>query len=118
MKTIIGIDVGGSTTKIVGFQGDVMIAPQFVKASDPLTSLFGAFGKFTAQNNIELDDIEKVFLTGVGSSYVTKPIYGLDCERVAAFDCIARGGIMELFSVWAQGVEWDSGASSAVEHLG
>ena len=32
--------------------------------------------------------------------------------------CIARGGIMELFSVWAQGVEWDSGASSAVEHLG
>lgn len=93
MKTIIGIDVGGSTTKIVGFQGDVMITPQFVKASDPLTSLFGAFGKFTAQNNIELDDIEKVFLTGVGSSYVTKPIYGLACERVAEFDCIARGGI-------------------------
>ena len=93
MKTIIGIDVGGSTTKIVGFQGDRMIAPQFVKASDPLTSLFGAFGKFTAQNNIELEDIEKVFLTGVGSSYVTKPIYGLSCERVAEFDCIARGGI-------------------------
>ena len=93
MKTIIGIDVGGSTTKIVGFQGDKMIAPQFVKASDPLTSLFGAFGKFTAQNNIELEDIEKVFLTGVGSSYITKPIYGLSCERVPEFDCIARGGI-------------------------
>lgn len=93
MKTVIGIDVGGSTTKIVGFQGKEMIAPQFVKASDPLTSLFGAFGKFTAENNIALSDIEKVFLTGVGSSYITKPIYGLDCERVAEFDCIARGGI-------------------------
>ena len=54
MKTVIGIDVGGSTTKIVGFQGKEMIAPQFVKASDPLTSLFGAFGKFTAENNIAL----------------------------------------------------------------
>ncbi len=93
MKTIIGIDVGGSTTKIVGFQGDVMIAPQFVKASDPLTSLFGAFGKFTAQNNIELSDIERIILTGVGSSYITKPIYGLPCERAAEFDCVARGGI-------------------------
>ena len=93
MKTIIGIDVGGSTTKIVGFQGDKMIAPQFVKASDPLTSLFGAFGKFTAENNIDLSDIEKIFLTGVGSSYITKPLYGLPCERVAEFDCIARGGI-------------------------
>ena len=93
MSVIIGIDVGGSTTKIVGFQGKEMIAPQFVKASDPLTSLFGAFGKFTAENNIALSDIETVFLTGVGSSYVTKPIYGLPCERVAEFDCIARGGI-------------------------
>jgi len=93
MKTIIGIDVGGSTTKIVGFQGDVMITPQFVKASDPLTSLFGAFGKFTAQNGIELSDIEKVIMTGVGSSYVTKPIYGLPCDRAVEFDCIARGGI-------------------------
>ena len=93
MKTVIGIDVGGSTTKIVGFQEKEMIAPQFVKASDPLTSLFGAFGKFTAENNIMLEDIEKVFLTGVGSSYITKPIYGLPCERVAEFDCIARGGI-------------------------
>ncbi|MBR5188113.1 MAG: type II pantothenate kinase [Clostridia bacterium] len=93
MKTVIGIDVGGSTTKIVGFQGKEMIAPQFVKASDPLTSLFGAFGKFTAENNIDLSDIEKIFLTGVGSSYITKPLYGLPCERVAEFDCIARGGI-------------------------
>ena len=93
MKTVIGIDVGGSTTKIVGFQGKEMITPQFVKASDPLTSLFGAFGKFTAENNIALSDIEKIFLTGVGSSYITQPLYGLPCERVEEFDCIAKGGI-------------------------
>ena len=94
MKAIIGIDVGGSTTKIVGFREDgSMIAPQFVKATDPVTSLYGAFGKFTVENGIELSDIEKVKLTGVGSSCVTKPLYGLTCERTAEFECVGRGGI-------------------------
>ncbi len=94
MKAIIGIDVGGSTTKIVGFRDhSVMIAPQFVKATDPVTSLYGAFGKFTVENGIELSDIEKVKLTGVGSSYVTKPLYGLTCERTVEFECVGRGGI-------------------------
>ncbi len=94
MKAIIGIDVGGSTTKIVGFRDNsMMIAPQFVKAADPLTSLYGAFGKFTVENNIDLSDIDKVMLTGVGSSYVTKPLYGLTCERAVEFECVGRGGI-------------------------
>ena len=93
MKTIIGIDVGGSTTKIVGFRDNAMIEPQFVKATDPVTSLYGAFGKFTVENGIELSDIDKIKLTGVGSSYVTKPLYGLACERAAEFECVGRGGI-------------------------
>ncbi len=94
MKVIIGIDVGGSTTKIVGFREDgEMIPPQFVKATDPVTSLYGAFGKFTVENGIELSDIEKVKLTGVGASYVTKPLYGLACERTVEFECVGRGGI-------------------------
>ncbi|MBQ9748903.1 MAG: type II pantothenate kinase [Clostridia bacterium] len=94
MKAIIGIDVGGSTTKIVGFREDgTMIEPQFVKATDPITSLYGAFGKFTVENGIELSDIDKVKLTGVGSSYVTKPLYGLTCERTVEFECVGRGGI-------------------------
>ena len=88
MKAIIGIDVGGSTTKIVGFRGDDMVSPQFVQATDPLTSLYGAFGKFTAENGIELSGIDKVILTGVGSSYVTKPLYGLSCENAGEFDCV------------------------------
>lgn len=114
MKTIIGIDVGGSTTKIVGFQGGDMIAPQFVRASDPLTSLFGAFGKFTAENNIELSDIEKIILTGVGSSYVTKPLYGLPCERAAEFDCIARGGI--YLSGLPEAIVISMGTGTAIIH--
>ena len=97
MKTIIGIDVGGSTTKIVGFRidGDTVerIEPQFVRANDPLTATYGAFGKFTDENGIAIDSIDKVMMTGVGSSYVKKNLYGIECERVAEFNSIGRGGL-------------------------
>ena len=43
---IIGIDVGGSTTKIVGVKDGEIRNPMFVTAKDPVTSLFGAFGKY------------------------------------------------------------------------
>ena len=45
MGMVIGIDVGGSTTKIIGVDGEGIIHPMIVKATDPITSLFGAFGK-------------------------------------------------------------------------
>lgn len=97
MSVVIGIDVGGSTTKIVGFDkaggSNKLIDPLFVRATDPITALYGAFGKFTDQNNIELSDIEVVKVTGVGSEKVTKAIYGLNCVNVPEFDCIGLGGL-------------------------
>ncbi len=96
-NTIIGIDVGGSTTKIVGFQnkeeGRALISPLFVKAGDPVTSLYGAFGRFLCDNSLSLDDIDRVKVTGVGSSYLTKPIYDLECDNVSEFESIGRGGL-------------------------
>ncbi|MBQ2862883.1 MAG: type II pantothenate kinase [Clostridia bacterium] len=96
-NTIIGIDVGGSTTKIVGFThvGDSreLISPLFVKAGDPITSLYGAFGRFLNDNSLSLDDIECVKVTGVGSSYLNKPIYDLRCDNVSEFESIGRGGL-------------------------
>ncbi len=96
-NTIIGIDVGGSTTKIVGFQNRddrrELISPLFVKAGDPITSLYGAFGRFLCDNNLTLDDIDRVKVTGVGSSYLAKPIYDLVCDNVSEFESIGRGGL-------------------------
>ncbi|MBQ3640099.1 MAG: pantothenate kinase [Clostridia bacterium] len=97
-QTVIGIDVGGTTTKIVGFRKTddrepELIAPQFVRATDPLTSVYGAFGKFTAQNGLELSDIDRILTTGAGSTFVTKPIYNLDCRHVPEFNCIGLGGL-------------------------
>lgn len=93
MSKIIGIDVGGSTTKIVGFDNTNMISPLFVKASDQLASVYGAFGKFTDTNNISLKDIDKVMMTGVGSSFLADELYGITAEHVSEFECVGRGGL-------------------------
>jgi type II pantothenate kinase len=97
MKTVIGIDVGGSTTKIVGFEKDGenrrLIEPIFVRATDAITSVYGAFGKFTMQNNLSLEDIDQVLMTGVGSSFIEKPIYSLDCQKISEFKCVGKGGL-------------------------
>lgn len=97
MKTVIGIDVGGTTTKIVGFSADgkklKLISPQLVKANDPVTSAYGAFGKFTLENEIKLDKIDRVMMTGAGSSFIDKPIYSVECKLASEFASIGRGGL-------------------------
>ncbi len=97
MSIVIGIDVGGSTTKIVGFRKTKnkceLIEPQFVKANDPVTATYGAFGKFTDENRLAIKDIDRVMMTGVGASYVKHDMYGLDCRRVPEFTSIGRGAL-------------------------
>lgn len=94
-QIVIGIDVGGSTTKIVGFHkmSHNLIEPLFVRATDPITSAYGAFGKFLVVNQLTLEDISKVMITGVGSSYLTDSIYDLPCERIEEFKAIGLGGL-------------------------
>ena len=85
MGVVIGIDVGGSTTKIVGIENKTVKSPMFVKATDPVTSLFGAFGKYIYDNGITLSEIEMVMLTGVGSAYIDQPLYGLPTAKADEF---------------------------------
>ncbi len=89
----VGIDIGGSTTKIVGFNNDQLIAPISVKANDPITSIYGALGRFTTQNNLALEDIDKLMITGVGASFVGDSLYSRPCVHLGEFECVARGGL-------------------------
>lgn len=86
MGIVIGIDVGISTTKIVGVNEEgKVLSPIRIRATDPITSLYGAFGKYLYDNKIRLDEVEKVMLTGVGSAYIDKPIYGLPTDKAEEF---------------------------------
>lgn len=124
MGIVIGIDVGGSTTKIVGITNGTVQHPMFVKATDPVTSLFGAFGKYIYDNRIELSSVEKVVLTGVGSAYIEKPLYGLPTVKVDEF--IANGlgaqymtGLQDLLVVsMGTGTSFVKVTRSDIEHVG
>lgn len=94
---VIGIDVGISTTKIVGINQDgVVVSPIRIKATDPVTSLYGAFGKYLYDNKISLDDIEHVMITGVGAAYIDSPIYGLPTDKAEEFIADGLGAWYEI----------------------
>ncbi len=118
MSVIIGIDVGGSTTKIVGFKLEggerKLIEPQFVRANDPITATYGAFGKFTDENRISIKEIDKIMMTGVGSSYVKRDLYGLECLRVSEFNAIGLGGI--YLSALPEALVVSMGTGTALVH--
>ncbi len=94
MKYVIGIDIGGSITKICAFgEEGQLISPMSVRAGDPLASFYGAFGKFTQENGISLSEISHLRATGVGSSFVDSKTYGLPVECVSEFESVGRGGL-------------------------
>ena len=94
MSVILGIDIGGSTTKIVGLRRDgSTIAMHRVQAQDPITSLYGALGNFLFTNGLQLSDVDRIALTGVGASYVDGDIYGIPTEKVDEFAAVGTGGL-------------------------
>jgi type II pantothenate kinase len=95
MRIIIGIDVGISTTKIVGLRGGKPTAPIRITAADPVTSLYGAFGKYLHDNTISLNDVEHIMLTGVGAAYVKNDVFGLNSSRCDEFIADALGARYE-----------------------
>ncbi|MCK8623522.1 type II pantothenate kinase [Prevotella sp. E13-27] len=95
MGIIIGIDVGISTTKIVGLRDGKPTAPIRITAADPVTSLYGAFGKYLYDNNIALSEVEHVMLTGVGAGYVKNDVYGVATSRCDEFIADALGARYE-----------------------
>jgi type II pantothenate kinase len=89
---IIGIDIGGTTTKIVGLQEGKITRLFTVKASDPIASASGALGKLLDSSRLSLGDIKKLIVTGVGQ-FSIKTIMGLPVERVDEFLAIGMGGL-------------------------
>ena len=93
MGIVIGLDVGGSTTKIVGIRDGKSIGHEIVKATDPVTSAFGALGKFIDSHHLHITDISKLMITGVGASFPTGDLLGIKTTRVQEFLATGLGGL-------------------------
>ena len=94
MGIILGIDVGGSTTKIVGLRGRSELAGELqVKAADQITSMYGAIGNYLQKFDFTLSDIDKIVLTGVGASFFSGDIYGIRTVKADEFIAIGHGGL-------------------------
>ena len=96
MGIIIGIDVGISTTKIVGIKDGKVVSPMRITAADPVTSLYGAFGKYLYENKVELSDVEQVMLTGVGSAYIDPSVMTYAIQAIAG-TAIALGTFVSVY---------------------
>lgn len=94
MDVILGIDIGGSSTKIVGLRPDGSVLSMLrVKAEDQVTSLYGALGNYLSSNRLALSDVRRVVLTGVGASFIQGDIYGLPTCQVDEFSASAAGAL-------------------------
>ena len=93
MGLIVGLDVGGSTTKIVGMKDGIIVAKCIVKAADPVTSAFGALGRMIDENKLKLSDVERINITGVGASFPDGDLLGIKTYRVTEFLATGLGGL-------------------------
>ena len=90
---IIGIDIGSTTTKAVSIEDGKVTKKIKIRASDAVTAATGAFGKIIFENNIKIDTVKKIKITGVGSSKITNNIFDIPTDCVNEIDAIGIGGM-------------------------
>ena len=92
-RILIGLDVGGSITKIVGLGKGIQLREARVQANDPIASAYGALGKFLTLNDLRIDQIESIHATGVGASYLDGRLMECETVLVPEFDAVGLGGL-------------------------
>ena len=89
--SVLGIDLGGSATKLAELE-DGRIAG-FAEAPSPvrMESLFDRDGQYPGNGTIRLERVEKIVLTGAGSSFVTGDFRGIPTVKTDEFAANAAG---------------------------
>ena len=84
--SIIGIDIGSSTTKIVEYKNEKIENKLIIRDGFSKEKL----DEFINSNNIE---VEKIVFTGIGASKINKEDYNVTVNVVDEFSAIAKGGL-------------------------
>ena len=90
---IIGIDIGATTTKAVSVENGRLTRKVKIKASDAVTAATGAFGKIVLENEIAMNLIKGIRITGAGAAKIKHDIFGIPTSRVNEITAIGTGGI-------------------------
>ena len=90
---IAGIDIGSTTTKAVLRDKNEIVSMIRTKALDPITSATGILGKMLFEGNIPLNQIERISITGVGSSKIDGDIFNIPTIKVDEITAIGKGGM-------------------------
>jgi len=90
---IIGIDIGSTTTKAVSIEDGKITKMIKTRAADAVTAATGALGKLVLENDIKINDIKKIMITGAGSSKIKNDIFGIPTHRVNEIESIGIGGM-------------------------
>ncbi|MCQ2516498.1 MAG: pantothenate kinase [Saccharofermentans sp.] len=93
MGYIVGLDVGGSFTKIVAMKNRELVYKSITTAGDPVASAYGALGKLINDLNLSISDIDKINMTGVGSGFPGTPLLGIDTVMITEFEATGLGGL-------------------------
>jgi len=124
MGIVLGIDVGGSTTKIVGIQDGKCFGMLQVRAADQITSMYGAIGNLLSKYSYHPGDVSKIHLTGVGASFINEQIYGIETVKVNEFSAIGYGALSltkldeALVVSMGTGTAFVRATKNEVKHLG
>ncbi len=89
---IVGLDLGGSTTKAVAMEKKRVRGYSSIRASDPISSASGALGKLLHELSINLEDVREMAVTGVGISSLPNNILGLKTMKIDEIIAIGYGG--------------------------
>jgi type II pantothenate kinase len=90
---IIGIDIGSTTTKAVSIEDSVVVRKIKTKAMDAVTSATGAFGKMLIENDIRIAEIERIMITGAGSTKIKGDLFGIPTQKINEMTAIGVGGM-------------------------
>ena len=89
---VIGIDIGSTTTKVAAIISGNNIIKIKTRAIDAITSATGAFGKMIMENDFRLENIDKINMTGAGSSKITGNLFGIPTNKIDEMIAIGAGG--------------------------
>ena len=90
---IIGIDIGSTTTKAVSIENGIVTKKVKTRAQDAVTAATGALGKIVLENNIKINSIKRIVITGAGASKIKDDIFGIPTGRINEIQAIGIGGM-------------------------